>query len=49
MGECPADLEDLNLTTHNTHKREISMPPVGFEPTIPALKRPQTYVTVTGN
>ena len=31
------------LTTHNTHKRQTSMPPVGFEPTIPASERPQTY------
>jgi hypothetical protein len=27
----------------NTHKRHTSMPPVGFEPTIPASARPQTY------
>jgi hypothetical protein len=26
----------------NTHKRQTSMPPVGFEPTIPASARPQT-------
>jgi hypothetical protein len=25
---------DLYLTTHDTHNRQISMPPVGFEPTI---------------
>jgi hypothetical protein len=34
---------DLYLTTHNTHNRQTSMPPVGFEPTISAGKRPQTY------
>jgi hypothetical protein len=34
---------DLYLTTHNTHKRQTSMPPVGFEPTIPASERPQTH------
>ena len=33
---------DLYLTTHNTIKRQISMPPVGFEPTIPASERPQS-------
>jgi len=33
----------LYLKTHNTHNRQISMPPVGFEPTISAGKRPQTY------
>ena len=27
----------------NTHKRQTSVPPVGFEPTISAGKRPQTY------
>ena len=38
-------------TTHNTHNRQISMPPVGFEPTISAGERPQTYAldrTATG-
>jgi ABC-type protease/lipase transport system fused ATPase/permease subunit len=30
---------DLNLTTHNTHKRQISISPMGFEPTIPASER----------
>jgi len=34
---------DLYLTTHNTHNRQTSMPPVGFEPTISAAERPQTY------
>jgi hypothetical protein len=27
----------------NTHKRQTSMSPMGFEPTIPASARPQTY------
>jgi hypothetical protein len=31
------------LTTHNTHNRQTSMPPVGFEPTISVGERPQTY------
>ena len=35
---------DLYLTTHNTHNRQTSMPPVGFEPTISAGERLQTYV-----
>jgi len=34
----------LYLTTHNTHNRQISVTPVGFEPTISASERPQTYV-----
>ena len=33
---------DLYLTTHNTHNRQTSMPPVGFEPTISAGERLQT-------
>jgi hypothetical protein len=31
---------DLYLTTHHTHKRQTSMPPVGFEPTILVSERP---------
>ena len=34
---------DLYLTTHNTHNRQTSMPPDGFEPTISAGERPQTH------
>ena len=34
---------DLYLTTHKTHNRQTTIPPVGFEPTISAGKRPQTY------
>jgi len=43
--------KDLYLTTHKTHNRQTSMPPVGFEPTISASEQPQTYAldrTVTG-
>ena len=29
---------------NNTDKTETSMPPAGFEPTIPASQRPQTHV-----
>ena len=35
--------KDLYPTTHNTHNSQNSMPPVGFEPTISAGERPQTY------
>ena len=39
VGRTPLDewsvrRRDLYLTTHDTHNRQISMPPVGFEPTI---------------
>ena len=48
VGRTPLDersvrRRDLYLTTHDTHNRKISMPPVGFEPTISAGERPQTY------
>jgi hypothetical protein len=32
---------DLYLKTNNTHKRQTSKPPAGFEPAIPASDRPQ--------
>ena len=43
LNEWPARRWDLYLTTHNTHNRQISMLPVGFEPTISTGQRPQTY------
>jgi hypothetical protein len=51
LDEGPARRRDLYLTTHNTHKRQTSMPPVGFEPTILVSERPQTHAldrTATG-
>jgi hypothetical protein len=42
LGEWSARRRDLYLQTHNTHKRQTSMPPAGFEPTIPAIELPQT-------
>ena len=36
LDEWPARRKNLYLTTHDTHNRQISMPPVGFEPTISA-------------
>jgi len=54
LDEWSARRSDLYLTTHNTHNRQISMPPVGFEPTFSARERPQTYTldraaTATGS
>ena len=45
VGRTPLDewsgrRRDLYLTTHNTHNRQTSMPPVGFERTIAAGERP---------
>ena len=59
FGRTPLDKwsarrRDLYLITHITHNRQTSMSPVGFEPTISAGERPQTYAldraaTGTGN
>jgi hypothetical protein len=35
--------EAANCTTHNRHVKGKSMPRVGFNPAIPAIKRQQTY------
>ena len=43
LDEWSAWHRDLYLKTHNTYNRQTSMPPVGFEPTISAGGRPQTY------
>jgi hypothetical protein len=40
--EWSARRRDLYLTTHNTHKRQASMPPAEFELTTPASERPKT-------
>jgi len=51
LDEWSARRRDLCLTTHNNHNRQTSMPPVGFEPTISAGERSQTYAldcTATG-
>ena len=39
LDEGSARRRDLYLTTHDTHNRQISMPPVGFEPKISAGER----------
>jgi len=49
VGRTPTDewsarRRDLYLTTHNIHNRQTSITTVGFEPTISAGERPQTYV-----
>jgi hypothetical protein len=48
LGRTPLDVwsarrRDLYLTAHNTHKKQTSTPPTGFEPAIPASERPQTH------
>ena len=49
IGRTPLDewslrRRDLCLTTHNTHKKQTSMSPAGFEPAIPASERRQIHV-----
>ena len=46
FGRTPLDewlsrRRDLYLTTHNTHNRQTSKSPVGFEPTVPTDNQPQ--------
>ena len=43
LDERSARHRDLYLTTHNTHKRQTSLSPVGFEPTFAVSERPQTH------
>jgi len=43
LDEWPALCRYLYLTAHNTHNRQASMRPAGFEPTIPTSVRPQTH------
>ena len=43
LDEWPAGRRDLYLTTRNTYKRQTFLLPAGFEPTIIASERPQTY------
>jgi len=43
LDESSACRRDLDLTTQNTHKRQTSMPPAGFEPTFLASKLPPTH------
>jgi hypothetical protein len=43
LDEWSARRRDLYLTAHNTPKRQTSMPPAGFEPTITASKLLQTH------
>jgi len=43
LDEWSALRKHLYLTTYNTHRRQVSMLPAGFEPAIPATERPQTH------
>ena len=43
LDERSARRRDLYLTTHDTHNRQTSMPPVGFEPKMSAGERPAAH------
>jgi hypothetical protein len=43
LDEGPARDRDLYLTTHNTHKRQTSIPTARYKPAIPGSERPQTH------
>jgi len=48
LGTSPLDegsdrRRDLYLTAQNIHNRQISTPPAGFVPSIPASERSQTH------
>jgi hypothetical protein len=50
LGRAPLDegsvnRRDLYVTTDNIHKRQTSIPPVGFEPAIPGSEQPQIYAS----
>jgi len=45
LDKWSARRRDLYLATHNTHKRQASMPPVGFKPTVSAGERSQTHAS----
>jgi hypothetical protein len=44
LDEGSARRRDPYLKTQTLYRRQTSMPPVGFGPTISASARPQTYV-----
>jgi hypothetical protein len=43
LDDWSARRRDLHPTTHDTHNREMSIYPMGFEPAIPASPRPQPH------
>jgi hypothetical protein len=43
LDESSVRHRDLDVTIHNTHNRQTSMPPAGFEPTILASELPPTH------
>ena len=48
LDERSARRRDLYLTAHNTHKKQTSLPPAGFDSTIPGKERPKTHALDRG-
>jgi hypothetical protein len=48
LDEWSASRRVLYLTTHDTHNRQTSMPPVGFEPRMSAGEWPQCHALESG-
>jgi len=51
LDEWSAQRREQYFPIHTSYKRQTSMPPAGFDPTIPASERPQTHAldsAVTG-
>ena len=48
LKEWSARRSDVYLTTRNTHKRQTSVPPAGFETAIPASERRHTQTYASG-
>ena len=52
LNKWSARRRNPHLTTRHTRKRQLSMPPAGFELAIPASEQPQTHAknsAATGN
>jgi hypothetical protein len=42
---CQPDAEAATYTIHNKHERQTIMPPAGFEPVIPKIKRIEAHAS----
>jgi hypothetical protein len=49
MDDKSASHRELYLTKHKNHKRQTSMPPVGYEPTNSSGERPHTHTLDRAN
>jgi len=49
LDERSARRRDVYFTTHNTHTRQTSVLPTGFEPAVPASERPKIHALSRGH